>query len=84
MVEIRYACKSDSPRKNKELKLVKPTVPIYRCWTTMRLASIEGWRRSWAMPEMSAGMPEMGAVDAWREALTTIETLKLDGAAYCG
>ena len=50
----------------------------------MRLASLEGWIQSWAKPQMYAGIPEMGAVDAWREALTTIEELKLDGKAYCG
>ena len=33
---------------------------------------------------MYAGIPEMGAVDAWHEALTQIRELKLDGEAFCG
>ena len=33
---------------------------------------------------MFAGVPGMGAVDAWHQALTTIEELKLEGKAYCG
>ena len=60
------------------------TAPIYRCWATMRLASMEDWIRTWALPEMYAGIPEMGAVDAWRHVLATIEDLKLEGNAYCG
>ena len=53
------------------------TAPVYRCWATMRPACMEEWIRAWALPEMYAGIPEMGAVDAWREVLTTIEDLKL-------
>ena len=60
------------------------TAPLYRCWATMRLADLEEWIRSWALPEMYAGVPGMGAVDAWHEALTIIEDLKLDGKHYCG
>ena len=33
---------------------------------------------------MYAGVHGMGAVDAWREALTIIEDLNLDGKHYCG
>ena len=40
------------------------TSPLYRCWGTMRLRSCEPWIREWALPEMHAGVPEMGAVDA--------------------
>ena len=50
----------------------------------MRLASLEDWIGAWAFQEMYAGIPEMGAVDVWHEALTNIEELKLDGKAFCG
>ena len=40
--------------------------------------------RSWALPEMQAGIPEMGAVDAWIEVLATMEELKLDGKHFGG
>ena len=50
----------------------------------MRLRTLEPWVREWALPEMHAGIPEMGAVDAWIEVLTMTEELKLDGKDYCG
>ena len=34
-------------------------------------------------PQIYAGVPEIGAVGAWHEALTKIEELKLDGKADC-
>ena len=55
-----------------------------RCWATMRLATLEDWIGTWALQEMYAGISEMGAVDAWHEALTRIEELKLDGKPFCG
>ena len=48
------------------------TAPIYRCWATMRLASMEDWIRTWALLEIYTGIPEMGAVDAWQHALAKI------------
>ena len=36
------------------------------------------------MPEMHAGIPEMGAVDAWHEVLTTLEDRKLKGKQFVG
>ena len=49
------------------------TSPLYRCWGTMRLECMSPWVREWALPEMHAGIPEMGAVDALHEVLTTLE-----------
>ena len=60
------------------------TAPLYRCWATMRLGCMEAWIRSWALPEMHAGVPEMGAVDAWHEVLNKIEDLKLEERSFCG
>ena len=42
------------------------------------------WVQSWALPEMFAGVPGRGAVDAWYKVLTRIESLKLDGKDYSG
>lgn len=36
------------------------------------------------MPEMYAGIPEMGAVDAWMDVTATLEDHKLDHTHYCG
>ena len=50
----------------------------------MRLRSLESWVRTWALPEMYAGVPELGAVDAWMDVLMTLEDFKLDQKHYCG
>ena len=60
------------------------TAPIYRCWATMRLRCLEPWVRTWALPEMHAGVPELGAVDAWMEVCSLLEDLKLEQKHYCG
>ena len=60
------------------------TIPIYRRWATMRLATMEEWIGSWALPEMHAGVPEVGAVDAWHKALIDIDEMKINGAPFCG
>ena len=60
------------------------TAPIYRCWATMRLATMEEWIGSWALPDMHSGVPEMGAVDAWHKALIDIEEMKLNGIPFRG
>ena len=53
------------------------TAPLYRCWATMRLEDLQPWISSWSLPEMFAGVPGVGAADAWHEALTNIEDMKL-------
>ena len=50
----------------------------------MRLRSMAEWVISWALPQMHAGVPEMGAVDAWLVALTELEDLKLADIPHCG
>ena len=60
------------------------TAPLYRCWATMRLRSIEDWITTWVLPEMHAGVPEMGAVDACHKALADIEELKRTCIPFCG
>ena len=54
------------------------TAPLYRAWASMRLRHLEPWVREWALPEMFAGVPEMGAVDAWIQVMMELESLKLD------
>ena len=60
------------------------TSPLYRCWGAMRLECMPTWVREWALPEMHAGIPEMGAVDAWHEVLTALEEHKLNGKHFVG
>ena len=65
-------------------RILTITSPLYRAWAAMRLDDMHMWVRSWALPEMYAGVPERGAVDAWHEVLTKAETMKLDHTNYCG
>ena len=65
-------------------RLLTITAPLYRCYATMRLRCLATWIASWALPEMHAGVPELGAVDAWMEVLSTIEDLTMDRKNYCG
>ena len=60
------------------------TAPVYRCWATLRLTDMQGWINTWSLPEMHAGVPGLGATDAWCEVLTEIEDLKLQNKAFCG
>ena len=58
--------------------------PLCGAWATMRPRCMADRLASWALPEMHAGVPEMGAVDAWHAALTEFEDLKLEGTPFCG
>ena len=60
------------------------SAPVYRGYATMRLRHLEDWIRQWALPEMYAGIPEVGAVDAWMKLTMELESLKLEGKHYCG
>ena len=50
----------------------------------MRLEYMHLWVQHWALPEMFAGVPGRGAVDAWHDVLTKLEKQELDGTHYCG
>lgn len=58
--------------------------PIYRCWATMRLATMEEWMGSRGLHSMYADIQEIGVADAWRKALASIEQLRLNGKPFCG
>ena len=60
------------------------SVPIYRAWASMRLEDCHEWTNTWALHEMYAGVPGKGATDAWYEALTMIESYKLEQQLFCG
>ena len=50
----------------------------------MRLEDLQGWITQWATPEMYAGIPGMGATDAWYDALVFIEEAKIEEEELCG
>ena len=65
-------------------RIITITSPLYRAWAATRLDGMHLWVRGWALPEMYAGVPERGAVDAWHAVLTKVESMKLDDRNYCG
>ena len=38
---------------------------LYRVWASITLARLNGWIKLWATPEIFAGVPGLGASDAW-------------------
>ena len=60
------------------------TSPLYRCWGTMRLEDLQPWIATWALEEMHAGVPGLGATDAWHDALTNLEELKIEREDFSG
>ena len=38
---------------------------VYRRWASVRLRSMTSWTEGWKLPCMFAGVPGMGAEDAW-------------------
>ena len=60
------------------------TSPIYRAWASMRLKHMSEWVDQWKLLEMFAGVPEMGATDAWHMALARLEESKLNDIQFCG
>lgn len=40
---------------------------LYRRWASCRLVSLAPWIRKWQLPEMFAGVAEVGVDDAWWE-----------------
>ena len=89
MAIVHQTCEGRAPRKIGatlgEVMGYRPltiTSPLYRAWATIRLRTMEEWVTAWSLPEMYAGVPEMGAVDAWHKALTDIEEHKLNGTHF--
>ena len=50
----------------------------------MRLADMQSWISTWMLPEMHAGIPGVGAVDAWYDVLIDLESHKLEGKEFSG
>ena len=49
------------------------TSPLYNEWGSLRLKHMAPWVDKWKLEEMYAGVPEMGAIDAWHTALARLE-----------
>ena len=60
------------------------SAPIYRSWAALRLKDLQEWVQHWGLEEMYAGIPGRGAMDAWHEALTEVEEMKMMNTDFCG
>jgi len=66
----RDELKADDPLANRSLLI---TASAYRLWASTRLHDLEPWIATWATKEMFAGVPGVGASDAWYSTATIIE-----------
>ena len=82
---VAYLEKNGAPAgKVMSFRPLTISAPIYRAYATMRLEDIQPWVQEWGLPEMHAGVPGVGAADAWHEATTEIEELKINDEGFCG
>eukprot|EP00969_Alexandrium_andersonii_P013613 594119-Alexandrium_andersonii.AAC.1 len=57
------------------------TSVLYRCWAKARLRDLKDWQAKWAPRHMYAGIPGVGAADAWYNFGIEAEAAKLEGHA---
>jgi len=73
--------KPDDPLATRSLLI---TAALYRLWASTRLHHLEPWIRSWATDDMFAGIPGVGAADAWYSTAITIEHSTLHNIPLTG
>ncbi len=83
--QIAYLEKEGSkPGEAMSYRPITISSPMYRVWAAMRLRDMEQWISTWALPEMYAGIPGQGAIDAWFSLLLELELKEHQGTPYCG
>ena len=60
-------------------RILKITSTIYRVWAAVRMKNLEGWIKTWAEDNMFAGVPGVGAEDAWYLTSLDFEYLRAKG-----
>ncbi|WP_353239581.1 hypothetical protein, partial [Limnohabitans sp.] len=61
-----FLSKNDEPSTAPmEYRILLILSRLYRRWASMRLRDLQGWVRTWQLPEMYAGVPGGGADMAW-------------------
>ena len=65
-VRTAYLSKPDGdPFKPQDYRNLSITSVTYRLWATTRLRDITPWAESWRIPGIFAGLPGVGAEEAW-------------------
>ena len=57
---------------------------LYRCWAGYRLHSLQPWVKEWCTANTFAGVPLMGADDAWWTAGIQLEHDRLNSVPFAG
>ena len=70
-----------NPSDYRNLSITSVT---YRLWATTRLRDISQWAQSWKLDGIFAGLPGVGAEDAWYTTAVTLELAKLTNTPFLG
>ena len=57
---------------------------FYRLWASTRLRQLNGWISKWKDDALFAGVPQVGALDAWYSQAIMFEEANLDNKAASG
>lgn len=80
-----YLAKGDIPSLDVVDYRVLQTLPIlYRRWAALRLRDVAPWVEEWRIDELFAGMPGVGAEDAWWTTSLLIGHSRLHGNTITG
>ena len=69
----------DRPEDPLAYRVLLVLPALYRRWASMRLADLEPWIQEWQLDEMFAGVPGVGAEDAWWCTSLQLESLWIQG-----
>ncbi len=72
------------PFKPQDYRNLSITSMVYRLWATARLRDIAPWTDSWKVPGIFAGVPGVGAEDAWYTTNVLLEEAKLTNVPFLG
>ncbi len=65
-------------------RILKITSTLYRKWASTRLSDLQEWVQTWADEAMHAGIPGVGAEDAWYITALDLEQLRLHNVQVSG
>ena len=78
-----YLAKSDEPSLEPlDYRILLIFVLLYRRYCMVRLINLRPWVLKWQMPEMFAGVPGVGAEDAWWLTAILLEHCKLHNCIF--
>ncbi len=80
-----FLCKGSTDAGNAmSYRIIKVTSALYRLWGSVRVKNLEDWVRKWQDEKMFAGVPGVGAAEAWYTMALLFEGLRLKGIKVSG